>query len=459
MAEESKRHATGALGPIVARCVLGMLLITFGPATKLGATAPGEVMRGAEARIETHRKADATVSVVDAHGQLISEANVQIQQTRHAFLFGCNIFLWGRAGNNQDETAYRQRFAALMNYATLPFYWPTYEPQPGQTDHARIQQIAKWCQQQNIATKGHPLAWNYADPPWLPDDLDQIRSLQIQRIDDCAARFAGLIDGWDVVNEAAHFERESFQQRAPKMTRMWEKAGRIELVHECFAHARQANPKATLVINDYRVDQAYEDVLRQLVAEDGKRIYDVIGIQSHMHRGSWSEKKTWEVCERFAKYNVPLHFTETTILSGEPGWSEPRRAPSWPSTQEGEQRQARETARFYTMLFSHPAVEAITWWDFSDRRAWQGAPAGWLREDMSPKPVYDRLLDLIKGKWWTRLDLKTDTQGQARFRGFLGQYQVTVTVDGNRTTRPMTVNRDGSNQLVISVNSFGKGEP
>ena len=27
------------------------------------------------------------------------------------------------------------------------------------------------------------------------------------RIDDCVKRFAGLIDRWDVVNEATHFDR------------------------------------------------------------------------------------------------------------------------------------------------------------------------------------------------------------------------------------------------------------
>ena len=48
--------------------------------------------------------------------------------------------------------------------------------------------------------------------------------------------------------------------------------------------------------------------------------------------------------------------------------------------------------KFYTALFAHPAVQAITWWDFSDLGAWLGAPAGWLRRDMSPKPVYDRLM-------------------------------------------------------------------
>jgi hypothetical protein len=103
------------------------------------------------------------------------------------------------------------------------------------------------------------------------------------------------------------------------------------------------------------------------------------------------------------------------------------------------------------MLFSHPAVEAITWWDFSDRRAWQGAPAGWLREDMSPKPVYDRLMGLVKGSWWTSEDRKTDAQGQARFRGFLGQYDVAVTVDGATAAGRMTLARDKPNEIAVSV--------
>ena len=45
--------------------------------------------------------------------------------------------------------------------------------------------------------------------------------------------------------------------------------------------------------------------------------------------------------------------------------------------------QAEHVAEFYTVLFSHPAVEAITWWDFTDQDAWQQAPAGLVRSDMS----------------------------------------------------------------------------
>lgn len=385
----------------------------------------------ADARIEKHRKVEVELAVC-REGKPVPGAKVMIEQTRHAFLFGCNIFLWGRAGDPAAEEAYRRRFAELLNYATLPFYWPNYEPRQGQPDHAHTEAVARWCREHGILAKGHPLAWNFADPRWLPEDVQEVRRLQLARIEDCVARFAGLIDRWDVVNEATHFDRPEFLRRAPRTSALWQKFGRVEFTRECFQRARKANPKAILLINDYRTDPAYEKLIEQLVDDQGKPIYDVIGIQSHMHGGVWPNERIWEVCERFARFGVPLHFTETTIVSGERGR---QRGVPWPTTPEGEARQAREVVRFYTMLFSHPAVEAITWWDFSDRRAWQGAPAGFLRADMSPKPAYHELMKLIKGKWWTRTEGTTDSQGRFAFRGFSGDYRVRVAIEGRTVER------------------------
>jgi endo-1,4-beta-xylanase len=76
-------------------------------------------------------------------------------------------------------------------------------------------------------------------------------------------------------------------------------------------------------------------------------------------------------------------------------------------------------------LFAHPLVEAITWWDISDG-GWLNAPAGLLRRDGSGKLAYFELLKRIKGEWWTAsLRLATDREGQARFCGFLGDYELT----------------------------------
>ncbi len=297
------------------------------------------------------------------------------------------------------------------------------------------------------------MAWNYADPSWIPADADEIHRLQMARIDDCVRCFAGLIDRWDVVNEATDYHRAEFAERAaPKYTAMWKQFGQIAMPRECFVHARQANPQGVFLINDYRTDPGYERVIEQLVDEKGRRLYDVIGIQSHMHGGAWSNRQIWKVCHEFARFGVPLHFTETTILSGERVWDKPRDN-RWPSTAEGEAYQAREAARFYTMLFSHPAVTAITWWDFSDLYAWKNAPAGLLRKDMTPKPAYEALQRLIKGKWWTRTQLQGGADGSAGFRGFLGDYRVTVSPPAGTTPPP-----GGSSPAIVKTFILEKGK-
>ena len=416
--------------------------LTLHAAETHAAETEEQLLQDAAGRIEQHRKADATIVVVDQTGKPVPDVQVKVEQTRHAFLFGCNFFQFGKLRNEADEKAYRQQFADLFNYATLAFYWPSYEPRRNQPIHAYTERVARWCQEHGIATKGHPLAWNYFEPRWLPDDLAEVKRLQLERITDCVSRFRGLINIWDVVNEATHFEREELKNRAPKLTKLWEETGRVPFVDECFQVAREANPDATLVINDYRTDPQYVKLIKDMTQQAGKRPYDVIGIQSHMHGGVWTNQHLWEVCERFAQFKVPLHFTEMTILSGTSGWERRRGGQSWDSTPEGEQRQAEQVRRVYTMLFSHPAVTAITWWDFADRNAWQGAPAGLINKDLQPKPAYNALKDLVKHQWWTSQQLKTGADGQAAFRGFLGDYDITVVMNDGRTVKKsLTVTR------------------
>ena len=369
-----------------------------------------------DARIEKIRKGDATIVVVDAHGKPVAGAHIKVEQTRHRFLFGANAFPLLGDADPQRRELFERRFTDLLNYATLGFYWGAYEPVPGHTNEANLRRQAEWLKEHNVAIKGHPLVWHEVYPAWAPKDADEAKVKLQARVTDIVSHFKGLIDRWDVVNEA------TVSANTDTGVGAWAKRdGAAAMVSQCLGWAHQANSSATLLYNDYNISPALEKLLGDLVAN--KSPLNVIGLQSHMHGGETPLPEIWQRCETYARFGLPIHFTELTVLSGEHGWN---RALPWPTTPEGEQRQADYVEKLYTLLFSHPSVQAITWWDLMDG-GWMGAPAGLIRADYSPKPAYDRLLKLIKGKWWTRLDLSSDHNGKATFRGFLGTYSVTAT--------------------------------
>jgi endo-1,4-beta-xylanase len=401
----------------------------------------------ARERIQRHRRGRGVVSVRTPAGQPVAGARVRVRQTAHEFLFGCNGFMVGRVGNPELEAAYRERFAALLNFATLGFYWASYERERGRPDYAYTDRVLEWARGQGIRCKGHPLVWDHraGAPRWLPADDAELAALSNGRVREIVGRFKGGIEAWDVVNEVTHLPDHVNQTR---MAEWGQKLGPVPYTSEPLRLARAANPSATLLVNDYRIEPRYYALLDALRV-DGRLAFDAVGLQSHMHDGGWPLRRIWEVCDTYARLGLPLHFTETTVVSG------PRLGPgeNWgPTTPELEERQAAYVEKFYTMLFAHPAVQALTWWDFSDRGAWQRAAAGLVRADMSPKPVYDRLLALIKQAWWTNAEGTTDEAGEFVTDAVFGRQEVRVTTPaGREVTREAHWGRGGENRLVILV--------
>ncbi|MBX7267907.1 endo-1,4-beta-xylanase [Micromonospora sp. Llam7] len=395
-----------------------------------------------------HRKGEITLTVRGPDRQPLAEQDVTVAQQRHAFAFGNIGFdfvdLVGGPGpegstdvesfggtDHLDLDRLGSRWLNLFNTATLPFYWGRYEPRRGATDTERLTAAARWLAERGVTVKGHPLVWHTVQPPWLLDlDLDEVERLLRARIRDVVGGFAGLIDTWDAINEAVIMP--VFANGENAITDLARARGRIHLVRLAFEEARAANPAATLVLNDFDLSSAYECLIEGLL-EAGVRV-DAIGLQTHMHQGYRGEEYMQQMLDRFARYGLPLHLTETTLVSGHlmPAEIEDLndyQIPHWPSTPEGEARQADEIVRHYRLLLAHPAVQSINYWGLTDRGAWLGAPAGLVRADGSPKPSYDALGALVKGEWWLPPTVvRTDADGTVTVDGFLGDY--TLTVDG-----------------------------
>jgi endo-1,4-beta-xylanase len=391
-----------------------------------------------------------SLTVRGADGSVCADTDVEIRQVRHEFAFGNIGFDFvglangehgaGRAnvfGGAEPEAAQRLEHLWLdvFNTATLPFYWAGFEPVQGQPDTRRLQRAAEWFRDRGVSVKGHPLVWHTLAPDWLTDHSDEdVEKIVRARIQREVTSFTGLVDTWDAINEVVIMPVFVNEERQNAITRLCRRIGRIPTIRLAFEEARAADPATTLVLNDFNLSSAYECLIEG-VLEAGVQV-DAIGLQTHMHQGYWGEERTLEVLDRFARFGLPLHFTETTLLSGDLMPPEivdlnDYQVEHWPSTPEGEERQAGDIVRHYRTLVSHPAVQAVTYWGITDRGAWLGAPAGLVRADGTPKPAYDALRDLVKGEWWlgpTRL--RTDGDGRVDVRGWAGDYTVSV---GDRT--------------------------
>jgi endo-1,4-beta-xylanase len=415
--------------------------------TKPEPPSDSELLSHAQASIERYRKAEATVQMQNLKGEPIPNVRVKLEQLRHEFLFGCNLFLFDRCPDAERETEYRAKFADLFNYCTLGFYWAAYERQRGKPGYDYTDRVLEWTRKNEIACKGHPLVWDHpaGSPQWLPNDPAEIAAMVTERITSLVTRYRGKIGFWDVVNEATHLPQ---RVNRTVMGAWGADMEQVAYAAEPLRIARAADPGATLLINDYRIEPAYFELLARLRHEN-KHLFDVVGIQSHMHDAVWPLHKVYSICEQYSKFRLPIHFTETTILSGvreksSAGWTH--------TTSEGETAQATHTAFFYTVLFAQPAVQAITWWDFSDEQAWQGAPAGLLRQDMSAKPAYEQLRALIKRQWWTNAEASSDERGVCSFRAFHGMHRVTAGEPGKaQATGQLVVGRGKPNQITLTI--------
>jgi hypothetical protein len=185
----------------------------------------------------------------------------------------------------------------------------------------------------------------------------------------------------------------------------------------------------------------YERIIDYLIAHGAAP--DGIGFQGHFIEewgrvSSSSPQQVYNRIERFADKGVPLRTTEFDIDVGT-----------------DEARQGQLMHDYLTVMFSHPAMEAITMWGF-----WQGAhwrpDAALYRTDWSEKPVLAAYQDLVFDQWWTDELGVSDELGELMLRGFKGEYDITVTYNGQDYIVPVVLNEDMS--VVVSL-PFSIGLP
>jgi GH35 family endo-1,4-beta-xylanase len=129
--------------------------------------------------IETYRKGNGKVRVLDKNGAPIAGAKIKLSQKSHEFRFGANIFMLDELETLEKNEIYKKYFADVFNMATLPFYWDALEPERGKpryaTDSEKVYRrpapdlCIEFCEEHGIEPREHALAYENFFPKWLYD--------------------------------------------------------------------------------------------------------------------------------------------------------------------------------------------------------------------------------------------------------------------------------------------------
>lgn len=382
--------------------------------------------------IETHRKSQVTLRVLDGEGRALTGERIQVEQTSHAFLFGCNVFVLGQLATDALNERYEQAVLRICNQVTLPLYWSDLEPEEGQLRFASdspymwrrppVDDLVAWGRARDLVLKGHPLVWHLWYPEWAKRDGNEVKRLLRKRLTEIAERYGQDIRLWDGVNESL------------KMGNILRDTLGQEYVQWCLKLERELFGDATLTLNESthychntlppdEIYMPYQQQIEQLLAAETP--IDVIGFQYHIRPDILSDYVTGDHPTgrpeflldwygRFERFARPMHVTEVTL----PGSTDLGVSPAL---------QARMVRDLYRLWFSSPSMRCITYWNLGDQTAtdWENRMAGGLLdENMRPKPAFEALDALINDEWRTRMTAVSDEQGRVEMGGFHGTYRV-----------------------------------
>jgi endo-1,4-beta-xylanase len=278
--------------------------------------------------------------------------------------------VFGAANNNFWLRDTDFAFAFLRDCAILV---PEYElkrdltePEPGRYDFSASDVLLAFTKQHGLLFRGHPLVWYASNPPWLEAAVATAKDEAIftDYIRAAATHYRGRLHSWDVVNEAI----EVADGRADGLrASFWLKKFGPSYIDHAFTAARDADPSALLVYNDYGLESDTPDhdarrratlrLLEGLIARGAP--IGALGLQGHITAfgPKISQKKLAAFLSEVRATGLRILITEHDVDDGD-----------GPADFAARDRAVADASRrFLDVALDNRATMALLTWGLSDR--------------------------------------------------------------------------------------------
>lgn len=224
-----------------------------------------------------------------------------------------------------NEKPYRDILTSQFNLALIdntPNWYFTdggLRPSLHGYNFAQMDQLVNFAQQNHLAIQAHHFVWG--EEKWLPDWLknghfskSQLLAIMRDHILTVGGRYRGKIQAWSVVNEA--FSRGT---HIYGLHDWWaDQLGGDSYISGAFRWARQADPKAKLILNDFG-DETENPISNNMYAYVKKALaqhvpIDAIGLQMHID-GTHPPDKVAVIknMKRFGALGLQVYVTEFDV--------------------------------------------------------------------------------------------------------------------------------------------------
>jgi endo-1,4-beta-xylanase len=262
---------------------------------------------------------------------------------------------------------------------------------PDDDDYGPADTIANFASANHLVLRGHNLLWYHRTPSWyfdLPSRQEQERAV-VRHIQELAGHYRGKIHSWDVVNEPI----ELMDGRPDGLrTKVFLETLGPEYLDLAYRTAKQADPAARLVVNEYDIElDAPEQEARRVALlhllekmKGSGTPVDAVGIQAHLTSVGgppFSAAKLRRFLAEIAGLGLTIQITELDVTD--------ERAPADIAVRD--QLVADTYRRFLDAALDEPAVKMVVTWGLSDRHSWivrrETYEAKWRTDGVLSRPL------------------------------------------------------------------------
>jgi len=403
------------------------------------------VMAQADKDIEKYRKGDFTLTLVDPNGKPVAGKAVVAELERHQFDFGTNSYgISAMKDDNPLKKIAQQTILDIFNLVISVNYW--HKDQTAEEADLVGKDLA-WAGANGLRTRFHAVLYNDPKPIFVGKNLttQQCWQLMEDRIRYVTAATGAKPMQYDVINEMVSKltwdkdKPDAFMKLVPQFPDLTDP----QVVKRVYDMVRKYLPSAHLVGLEAQIPSIHNPVYMQII-DYWKRCLaagadiDVIGTQCHFYARDGlpfqQGSKDWGpdvftmsgismALDTLRSIGKPIVITEFNGPSrnshNKPdGW-----AKYWTMS---EKENAAWQINFYKLAFSKPFIIGLTRWFQIDNVCGAGMDAGIIDGKGNKHQIYYDLKKLIKEEWHTRVVDKSSAAGKLAFRGFYGDYVVTV---------------------------------